>query len=168
MMNAPVRTYLLLGSNQGDRQTFLNAARVRLEILAGPLVAQSAVYSTAPWGKTDQPEFLNRVVVLDTRLDPSLLLTTILAIEKSLGRTRSEKWEPRTMDIDILLYGDQVVHEPGLDIPHPAMAERRFVLTPLAEVAGDVVHPVTRKPISEMLLHCPDTLEVKRIVTSGQ
>lgn len=80
MMNAPVRTYLLLGSNQGDRQTFLNAARVRLEILAGPLVAQSAVYSTAPWGKTDQPEFLNRVVVLDTRLDPSLLLTTILAI----------------------------------------------------------------------------------------
>lgn len=168
MMNAPVRTYLLLGSNQGDRQTFLNAARVRLEILAGPLVAQSAVYSTAPWGKTDQPEFLNRVVVLDTRLDPSLLLTTILAIEKSLGRTRSEKWEPRTMDIDILLYGDQVVHEPGLDIPHPAMAERRFVLTPLAEVAGDVVHPVTGTTISEMLLQCPDTLEVKRIVTSGQ
>lgn len=168
MMNAPVRTYLLLGSNQGDRQTFLNAARVRLEILAGPLVAQSAVYATAPWGKTDQPEFLNRVVVLDTRLDPSLLLTTILAIEKSLGRTRSEKWEPRTMDIDILLYGDQVVHEPGLDIPHPAMAERRFVLTPLEEVAGDVVHPVTGTTISEMLLQCPDTLEVKRIVTSGQ
>lgn len=162
MMNAPVRTYLLLGSNQGDRQTFLNAARVRLDILAGPLVAQSAVYSTAPWGKTDQPEFLNQVVAVDTLLDPSLLLTTVLAIEKSLGRTRSEKWEPRTMDIDILLYGDRIVHEPGLDIPHPAMAERRFVLTPLAEIAGDVPHPATGTTISEMLLRCSDPLGVEK------
>ena len=163
MMNVPVRTYLLLGSNQGDRQAFLNAACVRLDILAGPRVAQSAVYATAPWGNADQPEFLNQVVVLDTLLDPAVLLTTVLAIEKSLGRTRSEKWEPRTVDIDILLYGDRIVHEPGLNIPHPAMAERRFVLTPLAEVAGEIHHPVTGKTISEMLLHCPDPLEVQKL-----
>lgn len=162
-MKVHVRTFLLLGSNLGDRKQLLDAARVRLEILAGKVISKSAVYETAAWGKTDQPAYLNQALAIETALDPALLLTTILAIEKSLGRVRKDIWEPRAIDIDILLYGDSVVNQPDLVIPHAAMAERRFVLTPLAEIAEEVVHPVLKQSIGQLLTACKDELLVQRL-----
>lgn len=165
-MKVRVRTYLLLGSNLGDRQVMLQAARVRLEILVGPIVGASQVYETAAWGKTDQSAFLNRVVAIDTVLEPAVLLATILAIESSLGRVRKEKWEPRAIDIDILVYGDEVINKTDLVVPHPAMPERRFVLTPLAEIAPELNHPVLNKSMTQLLNECSDNLEVKVVALS--
>ena len=158
------RTYLLLGSNEGDRENLLENARFRISLLVGKSVTTSGLYETAPWGKEDQPSFLNQVMITETPLDPDLLLTTLLAIEKSLGRVRNEKWGPRTIDLDILFYGDQIVQKENLTIPHPAIAERRFTLVPLADIAPDFVHPVSMKTMKQMLDECGDQHEVKRAV----
>ncbi len=138
----------------------MEAARVRIGLLAGKIAASSALYETAAWGNTEQPPFLNQVIALDTTLDARLLLTTILSVEKSLGRIRTTQWAPRTIDIDILLYGDEVIHDPELTVPHPALPERRFALTPLTEIAPDLKHPVLQKTISELVADCKDTLSV--------
>ncbi len=158
-----IRAFLLLGSNAGERKNFLENARMRIHVLTGMVVKSSAVYETAAWGKTDQPAFLNQVVAIDTALSPDLLLVTLLAIENSLGRKRDEKWGPRTIDIDILLFGDQVIKQSNLIIPHPAMPERKFALMPLAELIPDVVHPVTGKTIAAMLSECTDPLSVEKL-----
>lgn len=155
-----VRAFVLLGSNEGERATYLENARFRISQLAGKLFAASSIYETAAWGKEDQASFLNQVVGIETSLSPRLLLETLLAIEDSLGRTRTEKWAARTIDLDILFYGDQVVEEPGLVIPHPAIEQRRFTLVPLAEVAPVFIHPVLKKSMKELLVECNDPLEV--------
>ncbi len=158
-----IRAFLLLGSNVGERKNFLENARMRIHLLAGTVVKSSAVYETAAWGKTDQPAFLNQVVAIDTALSADLLLVTLLAIENSLGRIRDQRWAPRTIDIDILLYGTEVINQPDLIIPHPALSERKFALIPLAELIPDVIHPLTGKTIATMLEECTDVLGVDKI-----
>lgn len=127
-----------LGGNIGDPRTLMADAIFRLAQYPGvTLRAVSALYRTPPWGKTDQPAFLNAAVSVETSLPARRLLETILAVEKELGRERGERWGPRTIDIDILLYGDARVDEPGLEIPHPRLKERAFALAPLIDVAPD-------------------------------
>ncbi len=125
-----------LGGNIGDPERAMGEALDRLQ--ARPEIrieAVSALYETPPWGKTDQPHFLNAAVRIDTSLAPKVLLEAVLAVERDLGRDRTERWGPRTIDIDILLYGDISVEEQGLTIPHPRLAERIFALAPLVDVA---------------------------------
>ena len=155
--------FLLLGTNLGDRAGHLEAARTALADRAGRLVNTSALYETAAWGRTDQPAFLNQAIALSSSLDAHALLNVMLDIEQSLGRERRELWGPRVIDIDLLLYSDQVIDTATLQVPHPRMPLRRFALMPLAEIAGDVIHPVLHKKISELLAECPDQLAVKKI-----
>jgi len=135
-----VKTALGLGSNLGDRQAQIMLA---LDALAMhphiDILAVSALYQTPPWGKTDQPAFFNAAVLVETDLAPRTLLETVLGIERSLGRLRNELWGPRTIDLDILLYGDQTIDEPGLTIPHPRIQERAFVIRPLADILPDAM-----------------------------
>jgi 2-amino-4-hydroxy-6-hydroxymethyldihydropteridine diphosphokinase len=155
--------FLLLGSNLGDRHKNLQTARELIEAQIGPVVKSSGTYQTAAWGNTNQPAFYNVVLEVSTTDSPEELLTHALAIEQQLGRQRLEHWGPRVIDIDILLFGDKIVQTEHLTIPHPQMTNRRFTLMPLAEIAGEVMHPVRKKNIQELLLLCPDTLEVVRI-----
>ena len=129
---------LSLGGNVGDVRASFRFALERLEQTADvDVIATSSIYRTAPWGKTDQPDFLNMAALLRTTLRPRALLDLCLAIEKERGRDRVELWGPRTLDIDVLTYGDETVNEPGLCIPHPRLHERAFALIPLVEIAPD-------------------------------
>jgi 2-amino-4-hydroxy-6-hydroxymethyldihydropteridine diphosphokinase len=144
-----VRAYVGLGSNVGDRDRNVRAAVDRLG--EGPLtvVRLSTIRETEPVGVTDQPKFLNAVAALETVLRPSALLDRLLEIERELGRDRTaeRRWGPRAIDLDLLLYGDEVIDEPGLTVPHPRLAERRFVLEPLYELDPDLVLPDGRRVV---------------------
>jgi 2-amino-4-hydroxy-6-hydroxymethyldihydropteridine diphosphokinase len=142
--------YLSLGSNVGDRAGHLNAAIDRLRAL-GKVVAVSSFYETEPVEFTAQPWFLNCAVRLDTEKMPEQLLAGLLDIERQLGRRRGRDKGPRIIDLDILLFGDLIIKEQGLTIPHPAMHERRFVLEPLVGIAPDVRHPVLKQTARELL-----------------
>lgn len=155
-----VIAYLLLGSNIGDRAAHLQQARHTLAATAGTVVAASAFYETAAWGVEDQPAFLNQVLAIQTTLDAPALLAACLATEQQAGRERIQRWAARTLDVDILLYGDAVIDTPTLSVPHPALPGRRFALTPLAEVAPQLVHPQLGRTIAELLADCPDSLAV--------
>jgi 2-amino-4-hydroxy-6-hydroxymethyldihydropteridine diphosphokinase len=155
------RVYLSLGSNVGDRAAQLNSAIDRLGTL-GKVTAISSFYETEPVELTTQPWFLNCAVRLDTAKMPRQLLAAILGIEKEMGRQRIQKKGPRTLDIDILLFGNSMVKTKGLTIPHPAMHERRFVLEPLAEIAPDVRHPVLNKTVLDLRDALPPGQIVKR------
>ena len=148
-MTEAVTIYLGLGSNLGDRQKNLDRA---LEFLSQRLRMGkiSSIYDTEPLGDTDQPRFLNLVCQAYTRLEPTALLALCKGIENKLGRT-GKSGAPRTIDIDILLYGEQVIETPELVIPHPKMTGRAFVLVPLDEIAPDLVHPASSKTIKELL-----------------
>jgi 2-amino-4-hydroxy-6-hydroxymethyldihydropteridine diphosphokinase len=159
--------FLSLGSNEGDRQGNLEETIRRIGKEAGTIVKISSVYRTAAWGKTDQPDFLNQAIQLETSLTPEELLEKILAIEHSLGRVRTEKWAMRIIDIDILLFGQRTINSPHLSLPHPELANRRFVLVPLNEIAPEYLHPVLKKTIRELLAACPDQLTVARYEVRG-
>jgi len=147
------KIYLSLGSNLGDRRRHLDEA-IRLLRECGVKVARaSRVYETEPLDVREQPWFLNMVVKAETRLFPIQLLHQIQRVERRLGRRRVVAKGPRTIDIDILLFGRSVMETEELQIPHPRMAARRFVLEPLAELAPDLRHPVTKEPVAEMLEH---------------
>jgi 2-amino-4-hydroxy-6-hydroxymethyldihydropteridine diphosphokinase len=156
------KAYLLTGGNMGNREKNLARAKKLISEQAGKIIRASALYETAAWGKTDQPSFYNQALEVETSLPPKDLLKLLLEIEKKLGRQRDEKYGPRTIDIDILLYGDRISSDPQLRIPHPELQNRRFALTPLAEIGPGLVHPVFKKSIIELLAICTDTLEVTR------
>lgn len=150
----PTRAYLSLGSNIGDRRANLRDAIERLSSL-GTVAAVSSFYETEPVEVTSQPWFLNCVIALDTQNTAEQLLQEILAVEQQMGRRRGLDKGPRNIDIDILLFGDAVISLPNLDIPHPAMHRRRFVLIPLAEIAPEAQHPVLRKSLQRLLEELP-------------
>lgn len=156
------KTYLLLGSNIGDNLLQLSVAIKNIEQKIGNVIRQSKLYSTAAWGDTRQPDFLNQVILVETALTPLETMQTILAIEKEMGRVRTLKNAPRIIDIDILFFNKIVLDEPMLTLPHPEIQNRRFVLIPLNELAPNLHHPVLMLSIHELLKICPDRLTVKK------
>ena len=160
-MSSSVVAYLLLGSNLGDRAALLHAAQAYLAATAGEVVAASALYETAAWGREDQPAFLNQALALRTALPAEELLERCLAAERQAGRERLERWGSRTLDVDILFYGPAIIDQPTLAVPHPRLAERRFALVPLAEIAPQLRHPQLGLSVAELLARCPDPLPVR-------
>ena len=160
-MSKPVLAYLLLGSNLGDRAALLQAARANLAATAGEIVAESSIYETAAWGREDQPAFLNQALAVRTLLAPEELLAACLATEQRAGRQRLEHWGSRTLDVDVLFFSDEVIATPTLSVPHLRLAERRFALVPLAEIAASLHHPQLGETIETLLARCPDPLPVR-------
>lgn len=156
--------YLGLGSNLGDRKKNLEIAHEKLSQHPNiRITASSSFYETEPVGYLDQDWFINQAIEIETSLSPIKLLETTQGIEEGLGRERSIKWGPRTVDIDILAYEDRIMNTPVLKLPHPSLHERRFVLVPLEEIAPAFLHPVLDKSISKILIDTPDKNLVKRI-----
>ncbi len=154
--------YVSIGSNLGNLEHNLRDSVQRLESI-GTVLSASSLYETEPVEFVDQPMFLNAVVALKTSASPTQLLKQLLEIEKAMGRERIQKKGPRTIDLDILLFGDQVVDTDELTIPHPAMHQRRFVLEPLAEIAPQVRHPLFKKTVLDLLRELPVGQSVRRV-----
>ena len=171
----PTNVFLLLGSNQGDREGNLLKACAGITKRIGNILKRSSVYETEPWGFEDSTWFYNQAIEIETELSPEGILEEIHGIEKGLGRIReapscysgcscSTEYSSRTIDIDILFYGSKIHFTEDLMIPHPRLHERRFSLMPLDEIAPGFIHPVYRKPVSELLHECLDEGKVSRLV----
>lgn len=159
--------YLALGSNRGDRQNNLLTAIKKLEEEAGKIALVSSLYETQPWQMNDATHFLNQVILLDTGLTAPNLIKVIFTIEESLGRARSNSnvYEPRTIDIDILFFNNEILNSSILTIPHPQIAKRRFVLEPLSEIAPAYIHPQLNKSVTELLSSCTDEHSISKLVS---
>ncbi|MBI2730083.1 MAG: 2-amino-4-hydroxy-6-hydroxymethyldihydropteridine diphosphokinase [Sphingobacteriales bacterium] len=155
---------LLIGGNMGDRVKHLVVAKKHINKYIGKIIRCSAYYETAAWGNTEQPDFLNQVLVVETKKMAAEVMQQILSIEKELGRVRTIKNAPRVIDIDILFYGKEIYTSETLTVPHPQIPNRRFVLVPLNELIPQFQHPVLKKSIHWLLLKCKDPLEVKKLV----
>ncbi len=155
--------HFLLGSNLGNPTENLKLGIERIEKRVGLLIKKSSVYQTAAWGKPDQPDFFNQVVQVKTNLSPTQVLEIILSIESDLGRQRNEKWDARTIDIDILYFGNQIINSSNLLVPHASLHLRKFALIPLVELAPDFIHPIFKKSNRVLLEECSDNLPVKLV-----
>jgi 2-amino-4-hydroxy-6-hydroxymethyldihydropteridine diphosphokinase len=152
--------YLLFGSNLGECAANIANAITQLENQGIKTLKLSSLYQTQPWGNTDQATFLNQAGKFRTIFSPAELMKTILKIEQDMGRVRTIKWAPRNIDIDILFLGNEIVSQPDLKIPHPEVEKRKFALMPLAEIAPDLMHPVLKKNIKQLLAACTDSMRV--------
>ena len=153
--------FLLLGSNLGDRKQSLARANELIRSEIGQIETSSALHVSSAWGLSEQPDFLNQVIFVKTDLEPKEVLSRIQKIEIDLGRERYEKWGPRIIDIDILYFGNRIIENSELVVPHPGIPDRRFTLEPLNEIAPDFVHPILHKTNKELLDLCEDSLGVK-------
>ena len=149
--------YLLIGGNMGERMANLAAARNRINIDCGRITASSSIYETEAWGYKEQDSFLNQALVIQTPLEAEALMDTILKIEMALGRKREIPLGPRIIDIDIIYFNDEIINSSNLTIPHPSMADRKFVLTPLVEIAPAFIHPILLKTNQVLLKECGDS-----------
>jgi len=149
--------YLLIGGNMGDRMANLAAARDSINIECGRIVTESSIYETEAWGYKEQNAFLNQALVIQTSLQANALMDSILKIEIALGRKREIPLGPRIIDIDIIYYNDEIINSSTLTIPHPSMAQRKFVLMPLTEIAPDYRHPILLKTNAVLLKECGDS-----------
>jgi 2-amino-4-hydroxy-6-hydroxymethyldihydropteridine diphosphokinase len=156
------RTYLLLGSNMGNSRQQLTLAIKNISLQIGTVTRQSKLYTTAAWGNTNQPDFLNQVIIAETELSDLQTIKSILNIEIKMGRVRTEKNAPRIIDIDILFFNKEIINEKILTVPHPEIQNRRFALVPLNELSPGFKHPVLKKTIHQLLIDCADTLDVKK------
>lgn len=150
--------WLLLGTNLGNRKKNLEKAFRLLSQGAVQLLEYSSVYESEPWGVDNQPWFWNVVIKVQTALEPAKLLTCCLEVENKMGRIRKQKWGERLVDIDILYYENQIINEPNLEIPHPRIQERKFVLIPLVEKGSDLIHPILEKSQSDLLSELESSL----------
>ncbi len=155
--------FLATGSNLGDREAMLREAAQLIQSHIGKTIATSSIFETAPWGNTDQPDFFNQVLKVESPLKPDAVLEKIFFIEETMGRRRTFKYAPRVIDIDILFFSNKIINEENIKIPHPLLHKRSFVLAPLLEIAPDHIHPVFDQSIRQLAKHCDDLLRVKKL-----
>jgi 2-amino-4-hydroxy-6-hydroxymethyldihydropteridine diphosphokinase len=155
--------YILLGSNIGNSKAQLLLATEKIEIKIGEIIKASSLYATEAWGKKDQPNFINQVLIVETKLEAANLIKTVLVIEKDMGRKRTIKNAPRIIDIDILFFNNEIINTKNLIVPHPEIQNRRFVLVPLVELSPFYMHPSIKKKVSELLIITTDNLNVQKI-----
>ncbi|MFT5915203.1 MAG: 2-amino-4-hydroxy-6-hydroxymethyldihydropteridine diphosphokinase [Flammeovirgaceae bacterium] len=155
-----MQTFLLLGGNLGDRLLNLKLATEAISTTCGEIIKSSSIYETLAWGVTEQPNFLNQVIEINSKLEAYQLLTQINKIEKNLGRERHQRWHERTIDIDILYYGNECFNSETLIIPHKELHNRKFTLVPLAEIAPNFMHPILKSSNLQLLNSCTDELDV--------
>jgi 2-amino-4-hydroxy-6-hydroxymethyldihydropteridine diphosphokinase len=155
------KVFIALGSNLGDRAENLKKAIHAIELNIGAIIRQSSVYKTQPWGNSNQPDYFNQVILVHSNMSPEECLFILSSVERQMGRIREERWGSRIIDLDLLYVDDIILHTEKLTLPHPGIAQRRFVLVPLVEIAPDIVHPQLQKNQRQLLNDCSDSLEVK-------
>ena len=155
------RTYLLIGSNVGNRVNNIETATNLLEQQIGKIIKSSSVYETDAWGNTSQPDFLNQAILIETRLNAHKCMQQIFSIENKMGRVRIKKNDPRIIDVDILFFNDEIINEQDLIVPHPQIQNRKFVLIPMNELSPGFIHPVLNQTIGNLLSTCADPLQVR-------
>ena len=156
--------FISLGGNLGNTREIFKNVYAEIEKKVGPITKKSSIYQTAAWGPIPQPDFLNQVLLLSTESMPEKVMAILLDIEESLGRIREERWGPRVIDLDILFYEDLIQSTELLQLPHPEIANRKFVLIPLVEIAAEKIHPMSQKTMSELLAETTDTSEVSLLL----
>ena len=163
MKVADKNIYIILGSNIGDKKYYIDSACIEIEQVIGLISESSSYYQTSPWGFDSDDEFLNKVICVRSSLEPNLIMDVLLEIENKLGRVRYsdvEGYQSRSIDLDVLLIDNLIIESDKLIVPHPRMNDRKFVLVPLSEIAGELVHPIEKKSINYLLSICGDVEDV--------